>query len=68
MKKLSLIATILIGLVSCTPNCPCTVNKVEYATGRSTDKIYVVTYVGNNGKADVIFTDSAYQVGQLIIY
>lgn len=68
MKKLLLIATILIGLVSCTPNCPCTVTKVEYTIGDATDKIYKVTYSGEDGYAGTIFTDSVYRVGQLIIY
>lgn len=68
MKKLVLIATILIGLVSCTPDCPCTVIKNEYSIGDATDKIYKVTYSGEDGLTGVVFTDSAYRVGQVIIY
>lgn len=67
MKKLLLIATILIGLISCTPNCPCTVIKSEYADASETNKLYKVTYSGE-GYSAYVFTDSAYQVGQLIIY
>lgn len=68
MKRLLLITTILIGLVGCNPECPCTVTKVEYSNSAKTDKIYAVMYEGNNTTNGFIYTDSAYQVGQIIIY
>lgn len=68
MKKLLLISIILIGLVSCTPDCTCYVTGLEYAKKDASRKTYRVDYVGKNGVQEYIYTDSAYRVGQIIIY